>query len=139
MQDTNKYSISEIIKQQRILLNLTQDGLAKKAGVSPTLVSRLERGQRFPSARTLRKLAKVLGISEVELFMHANYLSQPASLRIIEEDTRVMKLDPKVVFELSKEPIKIQRAVLAILKMLKSLAIDISSENVKDDLSGGME
>lgn len=131
MQETNEDSISKIIRQQRILLDLTQDELAKKAGVSPTLICRIERGERSPSARNLRKLANVLGISEIELFVHANYLSRPSSSRI-EEDTQIMKLDAKVVFELSKEPLKTQRAVLAILKMLKSLAIDNISENAKD-------
>lgn len=133
MQDKNKDAISKIIKQQRILLDLTQYELAKKAGVSPTLIRRIEKGERSPSARTLRKLADVLSIGEIELFIHANYLSPTASSRTIGEDTRVIKLDPKVVFELSQEPLKIQRAVLAILKMIKCLAIDISSENVKDD------
>ena len=132
MQDTNEDSISKIIKQQRILLDLTRGELAIKAGVSPTLIGRIEKGERSPSARTLRKIANVLGISEVELFVHANYLSRPSSSRI-EEDTQIMKLDPKVVFELSKEPLKTQRAVLVILKILRSLAIDNIPENAKDN------
>jgi len=132
MQETNKGDLIRILKQQRILLELTQDGLAKKAGVSPTLISRLERGKRYPSPRTLNKLAKVLGINEIELFIHDISLSQPSPSRIIEEDTRIMTLDPKVVFELSKEPLKTQRAVLAILKMLRSIAADIALENAKD-------
>jgi len=132
MQHTNKDSLGKVIKQQRILLDLSQAELSRRAGVSHSLIFRLEKGDRSPSARTLRKLAKVLGISEAELLMYADYLSKPASLRTIEEDTRIMKLDPQVVFELSKEPLKIQRALLAILKMLRSLAADIASENTKD-------
>ena len=57
-----------------------------------------------------------------------------AATKEMEEVTQIIKLDPKVVFELSKEPLKTQRAVLAILKMLKSLATDIDSENDKDSL-----
>ena len=86
-----------------------------------------------PSARTLQKLAKVLGISEIELYILDISLSQPSPSQTIEEDSQIMKLDPKVVFELSKEPLKTQRAVLAISKMLKSLATDITSENAKDN------
>ncbi len=51
----------------------------------------------------------------------------------MEEVTQIIKLDPEVLFELSKEPLKTQRAVLAILEMLKSLATDIASENIKDN------
>ncbi len=133
LKDINKDSISKVVKQQRVLLDLTQAELAKKAGVSPTLIARLERGERYPSARTLTKLAKALDVSEIELFIHANYLSKPVSTKEMEEGTQIIKLDPKVLFELSKEPLKTQRAVLAILKMLKSLATDIASENIKDN------
>jgi len=73
-------------------------------------------------------------MKEVELFIHENYLSKPVSTKEMEEVTQIIKLDPKVLFELSKEPLKTQRAVLAILKMLKSLATDIDSENDKDSL-----
>ena len=134
LKDINKDSISKIVKQQRVLLDLTQAELAKKAGVSTTSISRLERGERYPSARTLPKLAKALGMNKIELFIHANYLSKPVSTKEMEEVTQIIKLDPKVLFELSKEPLKTQRAVLAILKMLKSLATDIDSENDKDSL-----
>ncbi len=134
LKDINKDSISKIVKQQRVLLDLTQAELAKKAGVSPTSISRLERGERYPSARTFTKLAKALDMNEIELFIHANYLSKPVSTKEMEEVTQIIRLDPKVVFELSKEPLKTQRAVLAILKMLKSLATDIDSENDKDSL-----
>ena len=133
MQGTDKNKISNIIRQQRILLDLTISELGRKAGVSPSLVGRLERGERFPSARTLRKLAKVLGISEVELLMNADYLSIPASAKKIEEDTQIMRLDPKVIFELSKETPATQRAVLTILKMLRGLVAEIASENRKDN------
>jgi len=133
MQDTNENSIGKIIKQQRILSDLSKGELAKRAGVHQTLIGRLERGERAPSARTLRKLAKVLGISEVELFMHADYLSKPASAKKIEEDTQIMKLDPKVIFELSKETPATQRAVLTILKILRSFAAEIASKNDKDN------
>jgi len=134
LKDINRDSISKIVKQQRVLLDLTQAELAKKAGVSPTSISRLERGERYPSARTFTKLAKALDMNEIELFIHANYLSKPVSTKEMEEVTQIIRLDPKVVFELSKEPLKTQRAVLAILKMLKSLATDIDSENDKDSL-----
>ena len=121
-----------IIKQQRIFSELTRAQLGQKAGLSASVICRVERGERFPTARTLHKLAKVLDISEVELFIRADYLSKPESTKKIEEDTQVMKLDPRVIFELSKEPLKMQRAVLTLLKMIRSIATDIASEKAED-------
>ena len=130
--DVNKDEIGTLIKQQRIFLGFTRAELGKKAGLSPSVICRVERGERFPTARTLHKLAKVLDISEVELFIRADYLSEPESNKKIEEDTQIMKLDPRVIFELSKEPVKTQRAVLTLLKMLRSIATDIASEAAED-------
>ena len=130
--DVNKDEIGRLIKQQRIFLGLTRAKLGKMAGLSSSVICRVERGERFPTARTLHKLAKVLDISEVELFIRADYLSEPESNKKIEEDTQIMKLDPRVIFELSKESVKTQRAVLTLLKMLRSIATDIASEAAED-------
>lgn len=130
--DVNKDEIGRLIKQQRIFSELTRAQLGKKAGLSPSVICRVERGERFPTARTLHKLAKVLDISEVELFIRADYLSKPESNKKIEEETQIMKLDPGVIFELSKESLKTQRTVLTLLKMLRSIATDIASEKTED-------
>ena len=132
MSDENKDEIGRIIKQQRLFAELTRAQLGKKAGLSTSVICRVERGERFPTARTLHKLAKALDISEVELLIHAGYLSKPESFKKIEEDTQIMKVDPRVLFELSKEPVRIQRAVLTLLKMLRSMATDIASEKAEE-------
>lgn len=45
--------------------------LAQDAGVTPSLVSRALSGQSEPAPGTLRRLAPVLGVTEVELFTAA--------------------------------------------------------------------
>jgi transcriptional regulator with XRE-family HTH domain len=47
-------------------LNLTQDELSEKSGVSVRTIQRIEAGQ-VPSGYTLKALAKSLGVSEAEL------------------------------------------------------------------------
>lgn len=54
--------IGEIIRQERIRKNLKQYELAEKAGISNTYLSDMENGRTTPSIKTLKKLAKVLGI-----------------------------------------------------------------------------
>lgn len=70
--------IPQAIKDRRLYLGLTIAELSKAVGIHPSELYRIEKGQRFPSARTLKKLAKPLGFSEVELFKIAGYLSQDA-------------------------------------------------------------
>ena len=46
---------------------ITQQELADASGVGVATVSRLEAGKVRPSIRTIRSLAKVLGVTPVEL------------------------------------------------------------------------
>ncbi|WP_135606121.1 CBS domain-containing protein [Methanococcoides sp. NM1] len=46
----------ERLRQKRIELNLTQSGLAKRAGVSQPLIARIESGDVDPRLSTLRKI-----------------------------------------------------------------------------------
>jgi len=115
--------VGGIIKQQRISLPLTLQELAIKAKVSASHLGRIERGERFPSAHILRKIAGPLGFEENELFSLAGYLSSPVSSTA--ERTQIYasgRLDPYVARVLSQEPPEIQRAVIGILTILRSIA-----------------
>ena len=71
--------LGEIIKELRKRRGLTPKDLARSAGVHFSEIYRIEHGQRFPRAQTLKKLAKPLGISEIELFKLAGFLSEDES------------------------------------------------------------
>ena len=73
MKDTQ--NLGNLIKQQRRRIGLTLEAIAAKSGVSPTHLSRIEKAQRYPSAKVLRKIAKPLGLEEAELFTLAGYLA----------------------------------------------------------------
>jgi transcriptional regulator with XRE-family HTH domain len=114
--------LGEIIRRQRVIMSLTLAELAERSGVSASHLGRIERGERFPSARILRRLAQPLGVEEGELMTWANYLS-PAS--VAEEGPTYLgdrRLDPHVARMLSQEPVDVQRAVIGILSILKSIA-----------------
>ncbi|MDP9474499.1 MAG: helix-turn-helix domain-containing protein [Actinomycetota bacterium] len=59
--------IGEKLKQVRSRRLLTQDELAQKAGVSQSTVANIERNNAEPQFRTIRKLAKALGVDPTEL------------------------------------------------------------------------
>ena len=122
--DYNSNNLGRILKQQRMTVPLTLQELAATSGVSSSHLGRIERGERFPSARILRKLAKPLGFDEDELFTLAGFLS-PQTPSVADERSSGYigrQLDPYVAKMLAEESIEVQRAVIGILSMLKSIA-----------------
>ena len=119
---TASREISKTLKQQRLMLELTLRKLAARPGVSASHLARIERGERFPLAYILRKIAKPLGLDESLLMVTAGYLSPDSSSETGEEHRICKQLDPYVARVLSEEPIEIQRTVIGILSILKSVA-----------------
>jgi transcriptional regulator with XRE-family HTH domain len=103
-------NLGEVIRQQRLMMALTLQELATKSGVSSSHLGRIERGERYPSARTLQKIAKPLGFEE----------------NLPSDGVRV---DPYVAAVLSQEPVNVQRAVVGILTILKSIAEGVTKES----------
>ena len=116
----NRNDLGEMLKQRRLMIPLTLQELASIAKVSSSHLGRIERGERFPSARILRKIASSIQMEEAELMSLAGYLSsEPASAP---ENVVCMRLDPYVRMILSQEPAEVQRAVVTILTVLKGMA-----------------
>jgi len=129
MDNESKNHLGRIIKQQRLSVPITLQELAAKSGVSASHLGRIERGERFPSAHILRKIAKPLGFGEDDLFTLAGYLSPQPSM-VAEEHPIYSgeRVDPYVARVLAQEPVEIQRAVIGIITILKSIAKGISKE-----------
>jgi transcriptional regulator with XRE-family HTH domain len=68
-------SVSEALgmrmRTERHRAGLTVRGLAGRVGVSPSLISQIERGRATPSVATLWSVADALGVSIAELFNEA--------------------------------------------------------------------
>ncbi len=129
MNSSAQNHFGEIIKKQRISLALTLQELAVMSGVSASHLGRIERGERFPSAHILRKIARPLGFEEDELFTLAGYLS-PQPPTIAEKGTSYTgeRLDPYVARVLAQESVEVQRTLIGILTILKSLARSMSKD-----------
>jgi transcriptional regulator with XRE-family HTH domain len=124
--------LGEIIRQQRVTIPLTLQELADMADVSPSHLGRIERGERFPSARILRKIARPMGFEEDELFTLAGYLS-PQNDTLAEDRSSYSggRLDPYVSKVLAQESIEVQHAVVGILSMLKSIAKGMAKQDIQ--------
>ena len=121
--DSSNSDFGRMLRQRRIMMSLKLVDLASKSGVSSSHLGRIEAGERFPSAHILRKLAKPLGFEESELFALAGYL--PARSSGVAEESLVYigaGLDSYVGKVLAEEPVEVQRATIAILTALKTIA-----------------
>jgi transcriptional regulator with XRE-family HTH domain len=128
MISSNEYrrNLGKIIKQQRQAVGLTLHQLSAASGVSPSHLGRIEKGERFPSAAILQRLAGPLGYNEDELFTLAGYLSPHLSSADSKNLPGKNELDPYVARVLAQEPVEVQRAVVGILTILKSIAASIA-------------
>ena len=122
--------LGTVIKRQRVMVPLTLWELANLSGVSTSHLGRIERGERFPSARVLRKIAKPLGFDENELFMLAGYFSHspPTEAKERYESYYYEGLDPYVAKVLAQESTETQRTVIGILNILKSISRNTTEE-----------
>jgi len=115
----NRNDLGKILRQRRVMIPLTLQELAQASGVSPSHLGRIERGGRFPSARILGRIAKPLGFDQAELLNLAGYLVAETPSEV---ETPRGQLDPYVATLLSQESVEVQRAVVTILSVLKSMA-----------------
>ena len=113
-------------------MGLSLRELAALSGVSKSHLGRIERGERFPSAYILRRIAKPLGFDEGELFTLAGFLSPIPTKEAKEKPTDTfLGLDPFVAQVLAQEPVEIQRSVIGILTILKSIAKNMGRGNLQ--------
>jgi len=117
----NRNNLGKTLKQRRVMIPMTLQELSAASGVSSSYLGRIETGERFPSAHILCRIAKPLGFGESELLTLAGYLSPQTSTEV-ESKAQLGRLDPYVAAVLSQEPVQIQRAVVTILSVLKSMA-----------------
>jgi transcriptional regulator with XRE-family HTH domain len=60
--------LADTLKRQRALLGLTQEDLAALTGLSSGFIGNIEAGKKWPSAGSLEKLGKALGIDPGTFF-----------------------------------------------------------------------
>lgn len=61
--DVYKKYLGIHLRNKRLELDLTQDELEEKAGLSETVISKIENNERLPSSYTLYLITSAMGIS----------------------------------------------------------------------------
>lgn len=72
-------TIHEYLQERRIEMKLSIQQLSQESGISASHISRMERGLRTPSPKTLEKLAPFLRVEYITLLKIANLLNNPQS------------------------------------------------------------
>lgn len=71
-------AFSARLRELRQAADLTQFGLAVKAGIQPNTVARIERGKMHPTWATVRALADALGVTVLAFTEPAKTQTAPA-------------------------------------------------------------
>lgn len=66
--------LGEVIKDLRLKNNIKQVELAKISEISNTYLSDIENGRTIPSIKTLMKIAKALGVEDINIFLTSDYV-----------------------------------------------------------------
>lgn len=75
--DNNNLGV--ILKVRRREKGLKLIDVSRMSGLHTAHIARIERGERFPTGRTLKKLAEPLGFTELELCKLAGFISRDAT------------------------------------------------------------
>jgi transcriptional regulator with XRE-family HTH domain len=108
-------SLGQKVRSLREQKEITLRELARRAEVSPSFVSDLEMGRRFPSPRNLRKLAGALGVAVSDLADLDHRQTLAALKRLLEKDPAWGELFVEIVRAASED----QAKPAGMLKRLK--------------------
>ena len=128
----NQVTIGKYISQKRHELNLTQEELAEKLGVSNKTISKWENGKCMPDYSIIQNLCDALHTTLAELMDGED---ADSSVRVY-DDNQILDLLRRTQ-ELEKQR-RVQSGFILIILGIASnaMASTISGSNVKDFLSG---
>ncbi len=91
----DKYRFGEFIYNRRTALNLTQDELGRKLGVTNKAVSKWEVGETLPDINLMQNLASILEVSIDELYaceVKSKPLDSEINVNLIKTKTKHLKI-----------------------------------------------
>ncbi len=79
------------LKAAREQLGLSQELLSERCGISRGFLGEVETGRKFPSPKTLEKLADAVGLRPFELFYDGTTLSRSDEQRLLKGYSTLLK------------------------------------------------
>ena len=89
----NNEAIGRRLRKQRLTLQLTQEQLAEKAGISFSFLGHIERGTRIASVETLARLSKALEMDmHYIVFGHSSgYSARSEEMELLDDLRNLLK------------------------------------------------
>lgn len=129
----NQILIGSYIAEKRRALNLTQEQLAEKLGVSNKTISKWENGKCMPDYSVIQKLCETLHVTLAELMDGEDAAAE--SVRTY-DDGQILDLLRRTQ-ELERQRQVLSGAVLIVLGIASSaLSATVGGSDVKDFMSG---
>ena len=126
--------IGDVIKKYRKEMNLTQEEMAKRLGVTAPAVNKWENGNSFPDITLLVPIARLLNINMDTLLSFQENLSDEEINRLVEETKSRLKTEAYAeVFDWAKKKIKTYpNSKQLILWMAQVLGAYLEMKDVAD-------
>ena len=74
-----RHTLGQRIRRLRNAAGLSQDALARAAGIERVTLARLEKGEQTPRYKTLGAIARALGVGVSDLLVEPKFLLQQVS------------------------------------------------------------
>jgi len=107
----NNYSLGERLRELRKNIELSQEQLALKAGITPHYFGQVERGEKNVTVHTLAKICEALGISLADFFSGFE----------IKNPTGFDEISNQILYQLSGKSSDEKQAVLRMIKLVFSV------------------
>lgn len=121
------------LRALRKIANLTQKELAKKAGMSQSLIARIEAGDVDPRVSTLRKILKVINdVSEIRVSLK-NVMHQPV-ITVDADETIEKAVDLMWKHGISQLPVMKEDRIIGSIKE-ETILKKLKDENIKELLN----
>lgn len=122
-----KYSLANIIRNERLNLNMSQSELSRKTGIDRTTISKIENGERKkPIIDTLIRLSKGLNMDLSLLLAIAGYTSHDITKKSNEEHEKlftqfIITIKGGFITDATDEEQAFKNAIESIIKTFDSV------------------
>jgi len=104
-------TVGDNIKRMREAANISQNGLAKMAGIAQATLSAIERSTKNPSVETIKMLAVALGCTTADLMGESPKTEKP-------QEIHVDPLRASIIRDYDRLPPEAQRLVRQYIDLL---------------------
>lgn len=121
-------SVNTRVKMLRSHLNISQNDLAKKTGVTSVTIYQIENGQSNPSAKTIEKIIQNTGVNREWLLHGTGEMTFSETVRVDEGDKKA-SWSEKAFEAIKSQNEHLEQEVQFLREMLKNITSKLGAAN----------